>query len=398
MMRRAAIIMLFLASAPSASAGYYSSLDNPQEVRWDRDFRAFNVKVLIPLGFISTDKGLLTDSPMRQRYVLIDSMSRDGNVKLTTWQQKLNLSAVLIRRGKAYEATQVLQQLSKEQPDNFLVWAHLGSANFLSGNSDFRANAADCLRQSLALWPKKMEDMDPEMQAYLKQTQLENDFELERFRKIEEYFKRLVASRVREDNLAKKKKPGPEGLDTIFLDEESKEDKRPPVSFLNEEGKFDVGRISRVEKAKLPRDAVECVEQLLIWMPTDQRLLWLLGEVINASVMDGQNDKERHRLLRSAEAIFRKLHSLENPPSFASTIKPRWDALSAVVKDLPEENALEDRKFNLNDDKLPPDAALSSQDWWRTLLTGIIAGAALGMFAIWQLQEMRRRRQRATKT
>jgi len=38
-----------------------------------------------------------------------------------------------------------------------------------------------------------------------------------------------------------------------------------------------------VEKAKLPADAIAIVQQLLIWLPDDARLLWLLGELYNAS-------------------------------------------------------------------------------------------------------------------
>src|SRR5581483_10133907 len=110
--------------------------------------------------------------------------------------------------------------------------------------------------------------------------------ELERFRRIETYFRRLVQHRVYADRMAKLNKPIEDTIDPVFVDEENKaERKPPPVRFLTEDGSFAVGRIAKAEKAKLPKDAVEIVEQLLIWMPSDQRLLWLLGEVMNASVM-----------------------------------------------------------------------------------------------------------------
>ena len=42
------------------------------------------------------------------------------------------------------------------------------------------------------------------------------------------------------------------------------------------------GRISAEELKKLPPDAIAIVQQLLIWLPGDARLYWLLGELLNA--------------------------------------------------------------------------------------------------------------------
>jgi hypothetical protein len=55
-----------------------------------------------------------------------------------------------------------------------------------------------------------------------------------------------------------------------------------PLRFVGDSGKFEVGKIAAAEKAKLPPNAILIVQQLLIWMPDDQRLFWLLGELLNA--------------------------------------------------------------------------------------------------------------------
>ena len=378
--------LIAMVLTPSAHAGYYTSIDMPEEMRWSRDFNKVFEQRLIDLGYIADDAIGAADSPIRQRYILVEAMGKDGTVRLKTWQQKLNYSAVLIRRGKAYEAKQILEPLSREESENFLVWAQLASANFLSGNADFRANAPDCMKQALSLWPESMEKMTEEQKQFLRKTMIDNDIYLEKFRVIEAYFLQLMRHRLREENRAKKMKAGPDAVDAIFLHD----DKTTAVRFLNEAGNFEVGRIARAEKAKLPGDAVEIVQQLLIWMPTDQRLLWLLGEVSNASLMDYKEGKERSQMLRSTQRIFKKLDVWQNPPSFLPAVKERLAKLGPAVDALPEDNLIEVEKFLPKDDDTPPGTPF---DWWRTLGVGFFTGLVVGMFAVWQLQEMRRRRQ-----
>ncbi len=81
------------------------------------------------------------------------------------------------------------------------------------------------------------------------------------------------------------------------------------LRFVGENGKFKPGKMAAVKKTKLPADAIEIVEQLLIWMPNDLRLYWLLGELLNA-----KGDVE------SAQIVFRELFSkyLQAKPEFQS--------------------------------------------------------------------------------
>ena len=61
-----------------------------------------------------------------------------------------------------------------------------------------------------------------------------------------------------------------------------------PVRFANDSGQFEVGSLAKVEREKLPPDAVAIVQQLLLWFPTDTRLYWLLAELYAS---DGKLDE-----------------------------------------------------------------------------------------------------------
>lgn len=54
------------------------------------------------------------------------------------------------------------------------------------------------------------------------------------------------------------------------------------VSWEGDEGRYQPGGIAESERSKLPADAVASVQLLLLWMPHDSRLYWLLGELYNA--------------------------------------------------------------------------------------------------------------------
>jgi hypothetical protein len=385
---------LFGLSASTGSAGIYSTIDMRQETVWNPNFEAFE-KTLDFLKAIRLPEAKDADSPMRQRYLLIDALGRDGTLSLKTFEQKLNYSAVLIRRGKAYEATQILHPLSIQYPDNFLVWSQLGTAKFLSGNSELSANAPDCIKQARELWPTPEKKLDPALAQLLPLTRLElPDPDFEQFLRIEKCLERLMRSRLKAERYAKKNKPLEEAIDPIFLDEESKEDIRPPVKFLNEKGEFEPGFMAKVEKAKLPADALEIVQQLLIWMPNDDRLMWLLGEVYNANAT-GADKVNRNNMLSSAYKVFNGLHkkAFESSLPFAGAIAKRREALMPFAQ-----VAYEEKQRNVQNRDLPKDVEIEKPgewplDWWRTVIAGFIAGLAVGMFSIWQLQEIRRRRQ-----
>ena len=133
-----------------------------------------------------------------------------------------------------------------------------------------------------------------------------NEIEFARFRRCEERFERLVVHRVQEKK--KIQKPEDEEVDPIFLDA-----KDQPIRFLNEKGEYEAGRIADADFKLLPRDAVEQVEQLLIWMPNDPRLLWLLAETLNASAMEHSKQQAKSLAVENALKVFNRLANFSNP-------------------------------------------------------------------------------------
>jgi hypothetical protein len=384
---------------PSLSvAGVFSTIDTVEETRWKTDdFRTFELTLNVVKALSDSDLSRGEDSPMRRRYLMIDAMGRDGTLKLQTLEHKLNYSAVLIRRGKAYEATQILLPLSREHPKNFLVWSQLGTAKFLSGNPELGADAADCIRMARDLWPTDMEKLDQSEERMLRTSSLGTAIDLVRFAEVEKYLERLIRSRQKAERYAKAKKPLPEGIDPIFIDEESKAETKPPVKFVNENGKFEAGRIVKAEKEKLPDYAIDIVQQLLYWMPHDDRLMWLLGEVYNAKATGLTAESDRNKFLSSSYWVFHKLARFESPPTFAAEMAPRRDALLPYAEKFEKDMRAKREKEAEFQIELPKDPAIDGAgpwplDWWRTVIVGFITGLAVGMFSIWQLQEIRRRR------
>ena len=57
----------------------------------------------------------------------------------------------------------------------------------------------------------------------------------------------------------------------------------PPIRFVNDAGVYEPGTLAEAERAKLPPDAIAIVQQMLLWSPSDTRMLWLLGELYAAA-------------------------------------------------------------------------------------------------------------------
>jgi hypothetical protein len=142
----------------------------------------------------------------------------------------------------------------------------------------------------------------------------------------------------------------------------------------------------------LPPDAVEAVEQLLLWMPTDKRLLWLLAETFNASAADHKDDKERKKAIRSAYLIFHKLNDPLSMPTYGrEEIESHYKALgNDPAAQVVEREITLPKDFEKDKE---PELGLGTVAWWRTIAVGFATGVAIGMFALWQIQEVRRRRQ-----
>jgi hypothetical protein len=374
------MIILRFSVVPAVSAGYYSSIDAREtEMPYSADFDVFG-KAMDVLGTIPVPKPAKI-FPIRQRYILIESMARDETLKLDTLEQKLNYSTVLIRRGRAFEAARFLEPVYQENRENFLVLSQFATAHFLSSNRDFEVRAPIFMQKALKLWPKKWADVK-EGQKTLLETFGWDEYDYDRYRRCEVLLERLMVNRLKEKKLQDEKKPVADTVDPIFLDA-----KEEPIRFLNEKGEYEPGRIAAPDKEQMPRDSIELVEQLLIWMPNDERLLWLLAETFNASAMEHQNKKGKSMAVLNANKIFQRLLRFETPTKYGrKEITERQAVLQVYV----DANPVDTIQPPVED---PNDVKMTSLQWWRTLAVVFALGLAIGMFALWQTQEVRRRRQ-----
>lgn len=254
-----AVAAVLLAGASLARAGVYNTAEeerpgfNPLADNSAKEFQ----DVVARLKGIS-----LTNPPenqLRKRYLLMsraDARGRGRDGELTA-EQRINLGAYLIRLGKYQEAVDVLQPAEKLAPPDmkFMVLSNLASAYQLEGQLE---RAQDYLERALKQWPK----------------QAPGGFEgsqLERYKKAEEYQLKLIRLRAREARGRVGPAAMPAGVDDLF-----------GIKFVGESGSYEAGKLSAEQQAKLPDDARRIVEQLLVWMPADQRLYWLWGELLNS--------------------------------------------------------------------------------------------------------------------
>jgi len=380
-----AAIVLGLCSFQGAWAGIYNTGDSPEETsRFSPDFDGVFRNVLMDLKSIP-NPGSLANPPIRRRYLLIESLGSRGALDLRTVEAKLDYSAVLLRRGKPEEAVAILAPLARDHPKNFVVQAQCAMAHFMT-KTDLQANALDYMREAMTAWPARWDQVDDDQKKFLESLGWEEPA-FQRNRRFEEHLFRLMKSRAKEERAVKQKKPVAEGVDPIFGPE------KEPVRFVNEKGEFEVGRIALPESQKMPKDAWDIVEQLLIWMPLDDRLLWLLGEVLNAEAMNETTPDKQNAAIRSAAAVFKQLNNdaFTRQIYAKDEIKRRHEALSAAVAKMPPPRHLDPKEFNFDDDKGDKDLPIANEEWWRRITIAFITGLAVGVFALWQFQEMRRR-------
>ncbi len=201
------------------------------------------------------------ESPGRKHYLeLRDSLQRKTRSDKLSIEESVNLSEVLIRLRQYEEAVDLLTRAVAQDRRNFMALANLATAHQLAGRLD---RALSYLQQALDVWPKEWPGLSPAQLAW--------------YREAEGYHLKLLRLRYRE---AAAQRPGGSKqsveLDALFGDSKG------PVHFVGEQGNYEAGKLAPAEQAKLPADCLAITQQLLIWLPEDTRLYWLLGELYNA--------------------------------------------------------------------------------------------------------------------
>jgi tetratricopeptide (TPR) repeat protein len=302
-----------------------------------------------------------SDSPKRQHYLArtteLQAKLRTGRI---TVPERVSLSAYLIRLRKYDEAVQVLEPVAAQERQNFMLFANLATAHQLAGRLD---RALAYLQQVKLLWPSSWSGLTKQ--------------QLDWFRTAEKYHLELVKQRYRE--LAGRttgRAREQETLDDLFHGQTG------PVHFTGDSGQYEAGKLAAVERAKLPTEALAIVQQLIIWLPDDTRLYWLLGELYNAN-----GDVE------AAGKIFDDC--VGNVRRFSA---PDLRAHRLVVQEAKPKAA--SSVFDLATDRVNTPAskapASGSPSWlpgrFQLVAVGGVAALAVLALGYFQIREMRRRR------
>jgi hypothetical protein len=401
-MKLAGGLLIVLAAANAARAGIYNSAQL-ETVRKAPSMQRGNVfqflETLRYVRSIGIEK-VEVDNSLRRSYFLCEALAAGRLFKEQelTVQQELNYSAVLIRRKKYSQAIKYLETLTRRHPQIFLFNSHLAMAYWSSGQSGFDRRAVESLRDVLRRgWPRTFGDLTKEQKEFVTDSMGWSEADFDFFRKTETYLLELMQKRLTE----------PAGKSFETVDPIFDDGQKPPhaVRFVNEAGKFEPGRMADSERRKLPANALEIVAQLTLWLPEDLRLYWLLGEVANTkwradelsvdpnlpkAKLNDAIDKQELALdnLKATSTIFSEL--VEQFQIRASDLRERRQILrefNSIPRDAP---ALDE--FDNNDEKQPDKFVPRAEMNTRTIATTFVAGMAVGIFAVWQFQEIRRRR------
>lgn len=241
-----AVIVTGLGAIPSSAfAGVYTT-DEPLPAYSPRlEEFLFNLS-----DYQSVD---LPQSPRRKYYLdqiaLLEVKERND---LLGVDDRINLSAYYIRLREYEKAVNVLKPFERATPPNFMALSNLATASQGAGRLD---RAQLYLKLALDNWPTIWPGIAKA--------------QLNWFCRAEHYYLRLLQSRQKEEA----RPPAKTSVDELF----------PGVRFVTREGQYRPGEVTPAAWAELPFDALWIVEQLLIWMPGDQRLSWLFGELLNAN-------------------------------------------------------------------------------------------------------------------
>ncbi|HJT79023.1 MAG TPA: hypothetical protein VJ739_17640, partial [Gemmataceae bacterium] len=250
---------LCLAPGPS-QAGLYNPAD-PVPYPPPQTFQQFRLELSELRSIPNDQKTSPTRARVLQRVAALEAKEQAAGLSV---EDRVNLAECYVRLLKGEEAVHVLAPAEAQDPGNFLVLANLATANYLVGSGT--ANPGEKLarlqqavqyqRRVLQAWPRVWAGFTTEELAW--------------FRRAERYYLRLLEQRWQEARLQEPR--AAEGLDPLF----------PGLRFVGPSGEYEAGELAPEEADALPVERVPLVSQLCLWLPFDNRLYWLLGELLNA--------------------------------------------------------------------------------------------------------------------
>jgi hypothetical protein len=246
-------IALTLLGAKSALAGVYIPGEPPEIPVKDGKGQAlpFSQFRLIFSDVIAIGDNL-RPTDVRQRYLQIRDQLMSKNTDKLSEEEIVRLTGVLIRLRETDKAMELLQKSRVRFRESFPIHSHLALLFHLQGQPD----AVPYQLESISMRPKEMSGYRPEQIPW--------------FLRAERVLLDVFKKRMKEQ-LAAGGRPSVETPDAIFN-----------VDFVGDSGQYEAGKLAEEQKKNLPDDAVAVVQQLLLWLPQDARLYWLLGELYNA--------------------------------------------------------------------------------------------------------------------
>jgi hypothetical protein len=195
------------------------------------------------------------NSPVHQRYLRrVKELEGRASRGVLSLDDRINLGAYYLRLQQPQKAIPVLEAKARTSK-HFMLLANLAAAYEMAGGMNDRA----MIYRQLALeaWPTMYPGWDTAQVRFT--------------RKAEQY--QLTLLKLRDEETRGQPARNRLHLDGLF----------PRVQFVGPGGHFEAGTIAPAQWAEVPMDANLVVMQLLLWMPFDDRLHWLLGELLNAS-------------------------------------------------------------------------------------------------------------------
>lgn len=359
--------------------------------------------------------GTLRDSYLKQLADL-EQKRKEG---VLTVVDRINLGACLIRLGREAKAQEVLEeslrQVSGGEALRGLLLLNLAAA--CQEDDSLLQRALQLQREALKSWPALVPGWNRKESAW--------------FRRVEQYVLTLMELRNREAIL-RGGRPPREQLPPDLLFPQEERDLAKKVQFVGESGEYEAGGIAWKQFERLPADADRIVLQLLLWRPSDIRLLWLYGELQNAQgkvdssfqILNNQirdqdqwrnRELDRHiRVLRDGLAAYRELF-VDSSSGFGDNLRKQalllWllaprgallaPPLGAAVNEVGGVAAFADpADLNVERPSLRAQEVVAAEAApsgtalpdWRQLGVSFVAGMVVALLWMFQWQQWRRHR------
>jgi tetratricopeptide (TPR) repeat protein len=433
---RAALLLGVLTQVGSLHAGVYN-LDPPQQypsdytlsnssMPWWRVKDCLNELRTIKDNSFDPKKPPGPDS-LRESYLKqLTQLEARKNEGVLGMEDRVNLSACLIRLGRYSEAEKVLEEaLRLEQSDNpyrFLLLLHRAALymELDPNNYELQQRALRFQEEGLQNWPALLPGW--------------NRWESLWYRRAEQFMTTLIELRLKELTSQQRgltrQMPPP---DFLFPREERNPARK--VRFVGDSGKYEAGGIAWHQIDRLPPDALSIVLQLLLWRPNDNRLYWLYGELLNAAGrIDEAFDRldyvknagwqnpeldSHHRILQKALRLFERLfvdkegsgEPLRLQASILWALAPRGGLLppglggaanelggcaaSAYAGGGGTQNVF---PSSISSESSVPRTASTALPDWRQLAVSFITGMVVAVLCLLQWQQWRRPRRDESAT